>query len=130
MATPILWSFSLPVGFCHRLRRRSFDSRQQPHYPNTLVVGTWMTSYKMSSSSKAQAGGLCTARLELSPCPSTATVATCGGRFGANADCRVGFDCSRYTAGTCIGFRHYFQAWFFILHRMHSLSDFRSSTTF
>ena len=49
--------------------------------------------YKMSSSSKAQAGGLCTARFKLSPWPSTATVATWGRRFGANADCRLGVDC-------------------------------------
>jgi len=47
--------------------------------------------YKMSSSSKAQAGGLCTARFELSPLRSTATVATRGHRFGANAEGRLGF---------------------------------------
>jgi len=64
-----------------------------------------MTFYKMSSSSKAQAGGLCTARHELSPWPSTATVATWGRRFGVNADCHLGFDCPRYIADTCIGFR-------------------------
>jgi len=80
-----------------------------------------MTFYTMSSSSKAQAGGLCTARFELSPWPSTATVATWGRSFGANADCRLGYDCPRYTANTCIGFQQYFQAWFFILHRVHSL---------
>jgi len=104
LATAILWSFSLPVGSRHRLRRRSFDSRRQTHYPITVVVGTWMTFYKMSSSSKAPAGGLCTARFELSPLPSTATVATWGCRFGANSDCRLGFDCPRYIADTCIGF--------------------------
>jgi len=104
LATAILWSFSLPLGSHHRLRRRSFDSRRQPHYPLTVVVGTWMTCNKMSSSSKAHAGGFCTARFELSPLPSTATVATWGRRFGANADGRLGFDCPRYTADTCIGF--------------------------
>jgi len=45
LATTILWSFSLPVGSRHRLRRRSFDWRRQPHYPNTVVVGTWMTCF-------------------------------------------------------------------------------------
>jgi len=89
-----------------------------------------MTFYKMSSSSKAQAGGLCTARFALSLWPSTATVATWGRRFGANADCRLGFDCPRDIADTCIGFRHYFQVWLFIPHRVHSLSDVRLSTTF
>ena len=44
MATAILWSFSLPVGSRHRLRRRSFDSRRPPHYPISVVVGTLMTS--------------------------------------------------------------------------------------
>ena len=92
MATAILWSFSLPVGYRHRLRRRSFDLRRHPHYPNTVVVGTWMTFYEMSSSSKAPPGGLCTPRLELSPWPSTATVATWGRPFAVNADCRLGFD--------------------------------------
>jgi len=59
-----------------------------------------------------------------------ATMATWGRRFGANADCRLGFDCPRYMADTCIGFRQYFQVWFFIPHEVHSLSDFRLSTTF
>ena len=63
-----------------------------------------MTFYKISSSSKAHAGGLCAARLELSPWPSTARVATWGRRFGVNVDCRLGFDCPRYTAADCIGF--------------------------
>ena len=130
MATAILWSFSLPVGYRHRLRHRSFDSRRQPDYPNTFVVGTWMTFYKMLSSSKAQAGAFCTAHFELSPRPSTATVATWGRRFGANADRRLGFDCPRYMADTCIGFQQYFQVWFFIPHRLHSLSDFPLSATF
>ena len=58
MATAILLSFSLLVGHCHRLRRRSFDSRRQPHYPITVVVRTLMTFHKISSSSKDQAGGL------------------------------------------------------------------------
>ena len=121
--------FSLPVGSRHRLRRRSFDSRRPPHYPITVVVSTWTTFYKMSSSLKAQAGGLGTARRGLSPWPSTATVATWGRRFGANADCRLGFDCPRYIADTCTGFRQYFQVWLFIPHRVHSLSDFPLSTT-
>jgi len=81
MATSILWSFCLPVGYGHRPRGWAFDSRRQPHHPNTVVVSIWMTFYKMSSSSKAQAGGLCTARSELSPLPSTATVATLGSSF-------------------------------------------------
>ena len=130
LATAILWSFGLPVGSHHRLRHRSFDSRRQPHYPITVVVGTWMTFYKMSSSSNAQARGLCTARFELSPFPSTATVATWGRCFGANADGRLGFDCPRYTADTCISFRQCFQRWYLIPHRVHSLSDFFLSTTF
>ena len=122
--------FSLPVGPRHRLRRRSFDSRRQPHYPITVVVGTWVTFYKMSSSSKAQAWGLCTARFELPPLPSTATVATWGRRFGANADGRLGLGCPRYTADTCIGLRQCVQTWFLIPHRVYSFSDFRLSTTF
>jgi len=126
----ILWSFSLPVGSRHRLRRRSFHSRRQPHYPITVVVATWMTFYKMSSSSKAHSGGLCTARFKLSPLPSTPTVATWRRRFGANADGRLGFDCPPYTADTCIGFRQCFQRWFLIPHRVHSLSDFCLATTF
>jgi len=89
-----------------------------------------MTVYKMWSSSKAHAGGLCTACFELSPWPSTATVATWGGCFGVNADCRWGFDGPQYTADTCIGFQQYFQAWLFILHHAHLLTDFRLSTTF
>ena len=52
----------------------------------------------------AHAGGLRTARLGPSPVPSTATVATWGRRFGANADGRLGLDCRRCTADTCIGF--------------------------
>jgi len=83
----------------------------------------------MSSSSKAHAGGLCTALFELSALPSTATVATWARRFGANADGRLGFDCPRYPADTCIGFRQCFQRLFLIPHGVHSLSDFRSSTT-
>jgi len=130
MATAILCYFSLPVGSRHRLRRRSCDSRRQPHYPNTIVVGTWMTFYTISSSSKAQAGGLCTARRQLSPWPSTATVATWRCRFGVNAHCRLGFDCPRYIADTCIGFRQSFHVWFFIPHRVHSLLYFGLSTTF
>ena len=109
MATAILWSFSLPVGWHQRLRHRSFNSRLQPHYPITVVVGTRMTFYKMSSLSKAQAGGICTARFGLSPWPSTATVATRERRFGANKVCHLGFDCPRYTADTCTSFRQYFQ---------------------
>ena len=130
MAPALLSSFSLPVGYRHRLRRRSFDSRRQPHYPITVVVSTWMTFYKMSSSSKAQAGALSTARRELSPWRSTATVTTWGRRFGANADCRLCIECPRYIADTCFGFRHYFQVLFFIPHRVHSLSDCRLSTSF
>jgi len=130
MATAILWSFSLGVGYRDTRRRRSFDSRLQPDYANTVVVATWMTFYKMSSSSKAQAGGLCTARFELSPWQSTATVAAWGGRCGLNADCRLGFGCPRYRADTCIGVQQYFQALIFIPHRVHSLSDFRLSTIF
>jgi len=130
MATAILWSLSLPVGYRHRLGQRSFDSRRQPHYLITVVVGTLMTFHKTSSSLKAQAGGLCTARHDLSPWPSTATVATWGRWFGANADCRLGFDCPLYIADTCISFRPYFQVWFLIPHRVHSLSHFRLSTTF
>jgi len=53
-----------------------------------------------------------------------------GTSFGANPDCRLGFDCPRYIADTCIGSPQYFQLWFFIPHRVHSLSDFRLSTTF
>jgi len=86
--------------------------------------------YKMSSSSKAHAGGLCAASFELSPLPSTATLATWGRRFGANADGRLGFDFPRYTADTCIGFRPCFQRWFLIPYRLHSLSHLRLSTTF
>jgi len=67
----------------------------------------------MWSLSKAHAGGLCTARRELSPWPSTATGATWGPRFGANADCRLDFDCPRLIADTCIGFRQNFRVWFF-----------------
>jgi len=130
MATAILWSFSLLVGYRHGPRRMSFDSRRQPHYPITVVVGTWMPFYKMSSLSKAQARGLCTARFELSPWPSTATVATWESRFGVNADCRLGFACPRYAADACISLRQYFQVWFLIPHRVPSLSNFRLSTTF
>jgi len=86
--------------------------------------------YKMLSLSKAQAGGLCAARLELSPWTPTATVATWGRRFGSNADCRLGFNCPCYIADSCIGFRHYFQVWFLIPHQVYSLSDFRLSTNF
>jgi len=110
MATAILCSFSLLVGYHHRIHLRSFDSRRQPHYLITVVVGTKITFYKMSSSSKAHAGSLCAARLELSLWPSTATVATRGLRFGANVDGRLGFAWPRYTADTCIGFRQYLQA--------------------
>jgi len=85
---------------------------------------------KMSTSSKAQAGGLCEARLELSPWTSTATVATWGRRFGSNADSGLGSNCRRYIADSCIGFRHYFQRWFLIPHQVYSLSDFRLSTNF
>jgi len=130
MATTILWSFSLPVGWHHGLRRIYFDLRWQPHDSITVVVGTWMTFYKVSSSSKARAGGLGTARRELSPWPSTATAATWERRFGANTDCRLRFSSPRYTADTCTSFRQYFQASFFIPHRVDSLSDFRLSTTF
>jgi len=38
--------FSLAVGFLHRLHPRVFNSRRQPHYPNTVVVATWMTFIK------------------------------------------------------------------------------------
>jgi len=49
MATGILfWSFSLPVGFLHRLRHLVFDSTRQPHYPITLVVGTRTTFFTKS----------------------------------------------------------------------------------
>jgi len=54
-----------------------------------------------------------------------ATVATWGHRFGANADFRLGFDCPRYVANTCIGFRQYLQVWFLIPPGAHSLSDIR-----
>jgi len=84
----------------------------------------------MMSSLKAHTGGLCTARFELSPLQSTATVATWRHRFGADAAGRLGFDCAPYTADTCIGFRQCFQWWFLIPHCVHSLSDFRLSTTF
>jgi len=35
-----------------------FDSTWQPQYQVTVIAGTWMTAYKISSSSKAHAGGL------------------------------------------------------------------------
>jgi len=93
MAAAILWSFTLPVGWHHRLRRRSCDSGRQPHYSITCVVGTWMTFYTMSLSSKAHAGRLSAARCELSPWPSTATVATWERRFGASVHCGLGIAC-------------------------------------
>lgn len=95
--------FSPPVAFLNGLRRRSFHSPRQRHYPITIIVGTWMTFDKMSGSSKAHAGGLCSARFQLSPWPSTATVATWGRRFGANVDSHLGFACTGYIVDTCTG---------------------------
>jgi len=47
MAAGILfWFFSLVVGFLHRLRCRVFDRMREPHYPNTVVVGSPMTFIK------------------------------------------------------------------------------------
>jgi len=89
-----------------------------------------MTLYKIWTSTKAHPRGLCAARLELSPSPSTARVATWERRFGAHDACRLGFVGPRYTADTCTGFRQYFQGSFFIPHRVHSLSDFGLSTNF
>lgn len=41
MVTKTLFYFlSLLVGFPHHVRRRSSDSRRQPHSPTTLVVAT------------------------------------------------------------------------------------------
>jgi len=57
----------LLVGLLHQVRCRFLESRrQQPHYPITVVVGIWVTFYKILSSSKAQTVGLSTAHLELS----------------------------------------------------------------
>ena len=68
--------------------------------------------------------GLCAERLQLSPSPSTATLATCRHRLGVNEACRLCFAGPRYTDHTCTRFRPYFLAWFFIPHPLLSLSDF------
>jgi len=39
---------SLRVGFLHRVRCRSFDSRRQPHYPVSVAAGTWTTVFTIS----------------------------------------------------------------------------------
>jgi len=103
----------------------SFDSWQQPPKPITVVVGTRITCYKILSSSKAHAGGLRTTRLELSPWPSKATVATWGHCLSANNACRLSFAGPRYTTDTRTGFRPYFQAWLLSPNCVHTLSDFR-----
>jgi len=58
IATALLlfWFFSLAFGWHHRVRRRSCVSRRQPDYTIPVVVGTRMTSYRISSSSTAQVG--------------------------------------------------------------------------
>jgi len=53
-----------------------------------------------------------------------------GPLFGADENCRLGLAGTRYTGTTCSRFRQYFQVWFFIPPRLHSLSDFLLSTTF
>jgi len=63
-----------------------------------------MTFYKLSSSSKAQAAVLCATRLELSPWPSLATVATWWHRFRVDEACRLGLAGPQYIADICNSF--------------------------
>ena len=56
MATAILWSFSLPVGYGYAAGLSIRGGNLTTRTP--LLSVPWMTFYKMLSSSKAQAGGL------------------------------------------------------------------------